>query len=37
MSARFEIAFDRIKRIQEDHPTLFNKKQSFLFCGFQKK
>lgn len=37
MSARFEIAFERIKCIQEDHLTPFNKKQSFLFCSLQKK
>lgn len=37
MSARFEIAFDRIKCIQEDHKTPFNTIQNFLFCSFQKK
>ncbi len=37
MSARFEIAFDRIKCIQEDHTTPFNINQSFLFCSFKKK
>jgi len=37
MSARFEIAFERIKCVQEDHLTPFNTKQSFLFCSFQKK
>lgn len=37
MYARFEIAFERIKCIQEDHLTPFNKKKSFLFCSFQKK
>lgn len=37
MSARFEVAFDRIKCIQEDHKTPFNTVQNFLFCSFQKK
>ena len=37
MSARFEIAFDRIKCIQEDHKTPFNTIQNFLFCSFKKK
>lgn len=37
MSARFEIAFDRIKCIQEDHITPFNTVQNFLFCSFQRK
>jgi SAM-dependent methyltransferase len=37
MSARFEIAFDRIKCIQEDHVTPFNTIQNFLFCSFLKK
>lgn len=37
MSARFEIAFDRIKCIREDHTTPGNTKQSFLFCSFKKK
>src|SRR5665647_140100 len=37
MSARFEIAFDRIKCIQEDHKTPFNSIQNFLFCSFKKK
>ena len=37
MSARFEIAFERIKCIQEDHKTPFNTIQNFLFCSFQKK
>lgn len=36
MSARFEIAFDRIKCIQEDHVTPFNTIQNFLFCSFKK-
>jgi 2-polyprenyl-3-methyl-5-hydroxy-6-metoxy-1,4-benzoquinol methylase len=37
MSARFEIAFDRIKCIQEDHKTPFKTIQYFLFCSFKKK
>lgn len=37
MSARFEIAFNRIKCIREDHTTPFNTTQNFLFCSFQKK
>jgi SAM-dependent methyltransferase len=37
MSARFEVAFDRIKCIQEDHVTPFNTIQNFLFCSFLKK
>ena len=37
MSARFEVAFDRIKCIQEDHTTPFNTMQNFLFCSFKKK
>ncbi|MFN2440008.1 MAG: trans-aconitate 2-methyltransferase, partial [Chitinophagaceae bacterium] len=37
MSARFEIAFDRIKCITEDHKTPFNTIQNFLFCSFKKK
>jgi SAM-dependent methyltransferase len=37
MSARFEIAFDRIKCINEDHTTPFNTVQSFLFCSFRRK
>ena len=37
MSARFEIAFDRIKCIQENHKTPFNTVQNFLFCSFMRK
>lgn len=37
MSARFEIAFDRIKCITEDHKTPFNTVQNFLFCSFRRK
>lgn len=36
MSARFEIAFNRIKCITEDHTTPFNTIQNFLFCSFKK-
>ena len=36
MSARFEIAFERIKCIREDHITPANTRQSFLFCSFKK-
>jgi len=37
MSARFEMAFERIKCIHEDHRTPFNTIQNFLFCGFRKR
>lgn len=37
MSARFEVAFDRIKCITEDHTTPSNTIQNFLFCSFRKK
>ncbi|HEX8515634.1 MAG TPA: class I SAM-dependent methyltransferase [Bacteroidia bacterium] len=37
MSARFEVRFDRIKCIREDHKTPFNTVQNFLFCSFKKK
>lgn len=37
MSARFELAFDRIKCVHEDHETPFNTIQNFLFCSFKKK
>jgi SAM-dependent methyltransferase len=37
MSVRFEVAFDRIKCITEDHLTPFNTVQNFLFCSFRKK
>lgn len=36
MSARFEVAFERIKCITEDHITPFNTTQNFLFCSFQR-
>jgi SAM-dependent methyltransferase len=37
MSAKFEIAFDKIKCITEDHTTPFNTVQNFLFCSFKRK
>ena len=37
MSARFEMAFDRIKCIKEDHTTPLNTIQNFLFCSFKRK
>lgn len=37
MSARFEVAFDRIKCIEEEHTTPNNTTQHFLFCSFKKK
>jgi SAM-dependent methyltransferase len=37
MSARFEVAFDRIKCITEDHTTPFNTVQNFLFCSFKRR
>ena len=37
MSARFEVGFDRIKCIQENHTTPFDTVQNFLFCRFMKK
>ena len=37
MSVRFEVDFNRIKCIQEDHTTPFDTVQNFLFCSFQKK
>jgi cyclopropane fatty-acyl-phospholipid synthase-like methyltransferase len=36
MSSRFEIAFDRIKCVTEDHTTPSNTTQNFLFCSFRK-
>ena len=35
--ARFEVSFDRIKCINEDHTTPFNTVQNFLFCSFRKQ
>ena len=37
MSARFEIKFNRIICVEEDHITPFNTVQNFLFCSFIKK
>ncbi|MFI5187433.1 MAG: class I SAM-dependent methyltransferase [Chitinophagales bacterium] len=37
MSARFKLAFERIKCIHEDHVTPFNTIQNFLFCSFKRK
>ena len=37
MSARFEVAFNRIKCVEENHITPFNIVQNFLFCSFQRK
>lgn len=37
MSVRFEVSFDRIKCVKEDHITPFNTVQNFLFCSFKKK
>ena len=36
MSARFEVKFERIKCITEDHTTPFNTIQNFVFCSFKK-
>jgi len=35
MSSRFELSFDRVKCITEEHQTPFNTTQSFLFCSFK--
>lgn len=37
MSARFEVCFDRIKCITEDHETPFHTVQNFLFCSFKRR
>ncbi|HYE54446.1 MAG TPA: SAM-dependent methyltransferase, partial [Chitinophagaceae bacterium] len=37
MSARFEVSFDKIKCLREDHVTPFNTVQNFLFCSFLRK
>jgi SAM-dependent methyltransferase len=37
MSVRFEISFNRVKCVKEEHTTPFNTVQNFLFCSFQKK
>ena len=36
MSARFEVKFDRIKCINEDHTTPSKTVQNFLFCSFKR-
>ena len=36
MSARFEVSFERIKCITENHVTPFKTVQNFLFCSFKK-
>lgn len=37
MSSRFELSFDRVKCITEEHQTPFNSIQNFLFCSFKKR
>jgi cyclopropane fatty-acyl-phospholipid synthase-like methyltransferase len=37
ISSRFEITFDKIKCVREDHATPFNTVQNFLFCCFKRK
>ena len=37
MSLRFEVAFNRIKCIEEEHTTPNKNTQHFLFCSFIKK
>lgn len=37
MSARFEVSFERIRCIHEDHITPSNTVQNFLFCSFKRK
>lgn len=37
MSSRFELSFDRVKCITEEHQTPFKTTQNFLFCSFKKK
>ena len=37
MSAKFEVAFNRIKCMTEDHTTPFNTVKNFIFCSFKKK
>ncbi len=37
LSDRFEIKFDRIKCIHEEHLTPFNTTQNFVFCSFKRK
>jgi trans-aconitate methyltransferase len=37
MSVQFEVNFERIKCVQEDHTTPFDTVQNFLFCSFRRK
>lgn len=37
MSNRFEIEFERIKCVTEEHNTPFNTTQNFQFCSFKRK
>jgi SAM-dependent methyltransferase len=37
MLAEFDVSFERIKCIHEDHVTPFNTVQNFLFCSFKRK
>lgn len=37
MSDRFEVNFERVKCITENHTTPFNTLQNFLFCSFKKR
>ena len=37
MNARFEVSFNKIKCITENHTTPFNTIQNFLFCSFKKQ
>ncbi len=36
MSARFDVSFERIKCVTEDHTTPFDTIQNFLFCSFKR-
>lgn len=36
LSEKFDIAFERIKCITEDHMTPFETTQNFIFCSFRK-
>ena len=37
LSEKFDIAFERIKCIPEDHMTPFETTQNFIFCSFRKR
>lgn len=37
LSASFQVSFERVKCITEDHVTPFNTVQNFLFCCFRKR